>query len=61
MLLFDYSNRIEIGFGFCFVVLGFYWFFGLSASYSNVLWFVVFFFFIFGDFGGSLEHNYDKS
>ena len=55
MLLFDYSNRIEIGFGFCFVVLGFYWFFGLSASYSNVLWAFVFFL-VFGVLGVAPQH-----
>ena len=59
MLLFDYTNRIEIGFCFGFVVFGFYWFFGLSASYSNVLWVFVFCFCFLG-FGGSLEHNYDN-
>ena len=61
MLLFDYTNRIEIGCCFCFVVFWFYWFFGLSASYSNVLCFFCWFF-GFGGFGGcTTAHSIGKS
>ena len=45
---------------FLFYCFGFYWFFGLSTSYSNVLWVFVFVL-VFGGIWGSLEHNYDKS